>query len=81
MGLCAGLTKTQISTSEDPNCDLSFGPKFQVLHYPVDDTNRNLHAASGTFKYYISTLRLIYNLLILKFVGNNLLNFKSIWEI
>ncbi|KVH95819.1 hypothetical protein Ccrd_002105 [Cynara cardunculus var. scolymus] len=33
--------------------DLSFGPKYPGLHNPLDDTERILHAASGTFKYYI----------------------------
>ncbi|KAI3819102.1 hypothetical protein L1987_12925 [Smallanthus sonchifolius] len=33
--------------------DLSLGPKYPRLHNPFDDTNRNLHGASGTFKYYI----------------------------
>ncbi|KAJ9549273.1 hypothetical protein OSB04_021816 [Centaurea solstitialis] len=33
--------------------DLSFGPKYPGLHNPLDETARILHAASGTFKYYI----------------------------
>ncbi|KAJ0631468.1 putative endoplasmic reticulum vesicle transporter [Helianthus annuus] len=33
--------------------DLSFGPKYPGIHNPLDDTNRILHGASGTFKYYI----------------------------
>ncbi|GAV72892.1 COPIIcoated_ERV domain-containing protein/ERGIC_N domain-containing protein [Cephalotus follicularis] len=33
--------------------DLSFGPKYPGLHNPLDGTERMLHGASGTFKYYI----------------------------
>ncbi|KAI4295070.1 hypothetical protein MLD38_021548 [Melastoma candidum] len=33
--------------------DLSFGPKYPGLHNPLDGTERILHGASGTFKYYI----------------------------
>ncbi|KAK4782750.1 hypothetical protein SAY86_007124 [Trapa natans] len=33
--------------------DLSFGPKYPGLHNPLDGTERILHSASGTFKYYI----------------------------
>ncbi|KAL8152195.1 hypothetical protein V2J09_009955 [Rumex salicifolius] len=33
--------------------DLSFGPKYPGGHNPLDDTQRFLQAASGTFKYYI----------------------------
>lgn len=33
--------------------DLSFGPKYPGLHNPLDGTERTLHSASGTFKYYI----------------------------
>ncbi|KAF5748879.1 endoplasmic reticulum-Golgi intermediate compartment protein 3 [Tripterygium wilfordii] len=33
--------------------DLSFGPKYPGIHNPLDGTERILHDASGTFKYYI----------------------------
>ncbi|KAM7251126.1 hypothetical protein ACFE04_023009 [Oxalis oulophora] len=33
--------------------DLSFGPKYPGIHNPLDGTERVLHDASGTFKYYI----------------------------
>uniref|UniRef100_A0A7N0R8Y5 Endoplasmic reticulum-Golgi intermediate compartment protein 3 n=1 Tax=Kalanchoe fedtschenkoi TaxID=63787 RepID=A0A7N0R8Y5_KALFE len=33
--------------------DLSFGPKYPGIHNPLDGTERILHGASGTFKYYI----------------------------
>lgn len=50
--------------------DLSFGPKYPGIHNPLDGTERILHDASGTFKYYIKvwirgpSLDLIYSFVV-----------------
>ncbi|XP_076891038.1 uncharacterized protein LOC143542306 [Bidens hawaiensis] len=43
--------------------DLSFGPKYPGLHNPLDGTDRILHTASGTFKYYIKIVPTEYKYL------------------
>lgn len=43
--------------------DLSFGPKYPGIHNPLDGTDRILHGASGTFKYYIKIVPTEYRYL------------------
>ncbi|VFQ90915.1 unnamed protein product [Cuscuta campestris] len=43
--------------------DLSFGPKYPGIHNPLDGTERILHGASGTFKYYIKIVPTEYRYL------------------
>ncbi|CAH9100885.1 unnamed protein product [Cuscuta epithymum] len=43
--------------------DLSFGPKYPGIHNPLDGTERILHEASGTFKYYIKIVPTEYRYL------------------
>lgn len=43
--------------------DLSFGPKYPGIHNPLDGTERILHDASGTFKYYLKIVPTEYRYL------------------
>ncbi|XP_073134451.1 uncharacterized protein [Henckelia pumila] len=51
--------------------DLSFGPKYPGIHNPLDDTVRILHAASGTFKYYIKIVPTEYKYLSKEVLSTN----------